>query len=102
MKPLLQFDSSLLKKSTAALFVLLMAGFGFVQAVHVHDVMAGQSSPTAHCSLCVVTHQSAAITSVSAAPVPVIAASIAEPSQPQLDSRMQFGASFIRPPPQSL
>jgi hypothetical protein len=102
MKPYLQFDRLPWKKCTAALFVLLMAGFGFVQAVHVHDALAGRTSPPSHCSLCVATHQTAAITPVSAAPVPVVQAAITEHSQPQLDSRLRVGASFIRPPPQDL
>jgi len=39
-----QLDRFPWKKCTAALFVLLIAGFGFVQAVHVHDALLGQSS----------------------------------------------------------
>ena len=97
-----QFDRFPWKKCTAALFVLLMAGFGFVQAVHVHDALVGQTSPPSHCSLCVAAHQAAAITAVSTAPVPYVEASVAELSQPQADSRLQVGAFFIRPPPKSL
>lgn len=102
MKFWLQFDRLPWKKCTAALFVLLMAGFGVVQAVHVHDALAGQTSSASHCSLCVAAHQTAAITPVSAAPVPVVETFVAELLQPQLDSRLQAGASFIRPPPQGL
>jgi len=97
-----QLDRFPWKKCTAALFVLLIAGFGFVQAVHVHDALLGQSSAPSHCSLCVAAHQAAAITPVSAAPVPRVEATIAELSQPQSDSRLQVGALFIRPPPQTL
>ena len=39
-----------------------MAGFGFVQAVHVHDALAGQSSPASHCSVCVAAHNAVLIT----------------------------------------
>ena len=102
MKLWLQFDRLPWKKCTAALFALLMAGFGVVQAVHVHDAQAGQTSSASHCSLCVAAHQTAAITPVSTGPVPVVEASVAELSQPQFVSRLRVGPSFIRPPPPSL
>jgi hypothetical protein len=98
----LKFDR-LPKHVCAALALgLLMVAIGFVQAVHVHDALGRQSSPASHCSFCVVAHNAAVITSLSSAPVPVVKASPADPSQPQLTSRLVIGASFIRPPPQSL
>lgn len=90
------------QQCTALLFVLLMAGFGFVQAVHVHDALAGQSSPASHCSVCVAAHNAVLITPPSVAPVPVVAAALLEASEPQLESRLQVAPSFIRPPPQNL
>ena len=65
MKPLFQTRRSLPQKWTALLFVLVMTGFGFVQAVHVHDTEPVQSSVTSHCSLCVVAHSAAIITPTS-------------------------------------
>jgi len=97
-----QFDRSLLRKYAAVLFVLLMAAMGFVQAVHVHDAMAQRTSPASHCSLCVVAHHAAAITPVNAAPTPMGAAAALDSADLQIDSRLQLGASFIRPPPQTL
>lgn len=97
-----QFDHSLLRKYTAVLFVLLMAAMGFVQAVHVHDAMAQRTSPPSHCSLCVVAHHAVAITPVNAAPTPMLAAAAVDSADLQIDSRQQLGASFIRPPPQTL
>lgn len=103
MTPLRQFERSLLQKYTAVLFVLLMVGFGFVQAVHVHDALAGQtSSPASHCSLCVVAHHAAAVAPVSVVPMPAIEAAVLAQSDPQLDSRQRVRTSFIRPPPPSL
>ena len=102
MKPLRQFDGSLLQKCAAVLFVLLMAGFGFVQAVHVHDALAGRTSPASHCSLCVVAHNAVLISPPSAAPLPALSAALLEADEPQLESRLHVTSSFIRPPPQSL
>jgi len=102
MNEIHQFDRPLLRKWTALLFVLVMAGFGFVQAVHVHDTLAKQTLPASHCSLCVVAHSAALITPPSAAPVPVLASALLAPSDPQLQSQLHVAFSFIRPPPQVL
>jgi hypothetical protein len=102
MQPLRQVDRRLLKKLTAGFFVLLMAGFGFVQAVHVHDALARQSSPASHCSLCVVAHSAAVVTAASTASAPVTESALLAVSKPQFRSQLQVASSFIRPPPQSL
>jgi len=103
MKPLRQSEPSLLQQCTAMLFVLLMIGFGFVQAVHVHDALAGQSSsPASHCSLCVVAHHAAAVAPASVAPMPVTGVAVLAQADPRPESRQQVGATFIRPPPQIL
>lgn len=102
MKPLFQIDRRTLKKFTAAFFVLVMAGFGIVQAVHVHDVLAKQTPPASHCSLCVVAHSAAVVTPVNAAVAPVVTSAAVALSDPQLRSQLRVASSFIRPPPQSL
>ena len=103
MKLLRQLECSLLQKCTAVVFVLLMAGFGIVQAVHVHDALGGQSSsPAPHCSLCMVAHNAALVTPTNAAPAPLISQAITVTLEPQLHSQRKTGPSFIRPPPQSL
>ena len=103
MKPLRQSESSLLQQCTAMLFALLMIGFGFVQAVHVHDALVGQSSsPASHCSLCVVAHHAAAVAPASVAPMPVTGVAVLAQADPRPESRQQVGATFIRPPPQIL
>jgi hypothetical protein len=102
MKQNPQFGRPLLRKWTALLFVLVMAGFGFVQAVHVHDALASQSTPASHCSLCVVAHSAALITSASGAPAPVFNPTQLAVLEPQLQSRLQVASSYIRPPPQDL
>jgi hypothetical protein len=102
MKEFRQFDRPRLQKWTALLFVLVMAGFGFVQAVHVHDALASQSAPASHCSLCVVAHSAALVSRVSAAPAPVLNSARLAVLEPQLLSRLQVASSYIRPPPQDL
>jgi hypothetical protein len=102
MGTFLKFERSSMQKCVALTLGLLMVGIGFVQAVHVHDALARQSSPASHCSFCVVAHNAAVITAVNSAPLPVVNASLLVNAQPQLTSRQQVGASFIRPPPQSL
>ncbi len=103
MKPPRQFERSLLKQCATVAFVLLMLGFGFVQAVHVHDVLAGQTSPPAsHCSLCVMAHNAVLISPVGVAPLPIATADVLTAIEPQLESRLQVSSSYIRPPPQSL
>jgi len=102
MKENRQFGRPLLQKWTALLFVLVMAGFGFVQAVHVHDALASQSAPASHCSLCVVAHSAAVITPASSAPALVLESAPLAVLEPQLLSRLHLTSSYIRPPPQDL
>jgi hypothetical protein len=102
MKPLQQSDRRVAKKFAAAFFVLVMAGFGFVQAVHVHDAVAARTSPPSHCSLCVVSYSAAVVTPVNAAIAPSVESTAVAVSDPQLQSHLQVASSFIRPPPQNL
>ncbi|HVP53669.1 MAG TPA: hypothetical protein VMU45_01645 [Candidatus Eisenbacteria bacterium] len=102
MKPFFHTGRTLSQKWMAAIFVLVMIGFGFVQAVHGHDTEAGQSTAASHCPLCVVAHSAAIVTSVNIAPAPVIQAVSLELPEPQLESRLQIASSYIRPPPQNL
>src|SRR5208283_3857655 len=102
MNVIRQFERPLLRKWTAVFFVLVMAGFGFVQAVHVHDALAGESAPASHCSLCVVAHSAAVITPASTAQAPVIESTVVAVSDPQLQSQLLVASAFIRPPPQNL
>jgi hypothetical protein len=97
-----QLIYSPLQKWSAVFFVLVMAGFGFVQAVHVHAAVAGQASPTSHCPLCVVARNAAVITPASVAPAPPVESAVLVVSEPQLRSRLQIVSSFIRPPPDNL
>ncbi|HEY4930422.1 MAG TPA: hypothetical protein VII23_02535 [Terriglobales bacterium] len=102
MTVICQFERPQLRKWTALLFVLVMAGFGFVQAVHVHDALASQSSPASHCSLCVVAHSAAVVTAVSSAPAPVQQSARLAVLEAQLQSQLHVASSYIRPPPQNL
>lgn len=98
MKPLQTLDHRL-KKYAAVLVVVLIAGFGFVQAVHVHDTLAKQSSPASHCSLCVIAHSAAVVTHASTSLAPIVRSALLAVSDPQLRSQLQVASSFIRPPP---
>ena len=102
MKPFFQTGRTLPQKWMAAFFVLVMIGFGFVQAVHVHDSEAAQSNVASHCPLCVVAHSTAIITPTSCAPAPVLEVAQLAVLEPQLQSHLQVASSYIRPPPQSL
>jgi hypothetical protein len=102
MKLFHQVDRHTLRKFAVALLVLVIAGFGFVQAVHVHDALAKPSSPASHCSLCVVAHSGAVITAAGAAVAPVVTSAAIVVSDAQLQSHLDVASSFIRPPPQSL
>jgi len=103
MTPQTQFEPTLLRKCTALLFVVLMVGFGFVQAVHVHDAVARQSSsPASHCSVCGVAHHAAVVTPLNTAMALVVASTVLAAGEPQQQPSLHVGTSFIRPPPQSL
>jgi len=96
-----QFGSTPLRKWTTLFCVLVIAGFGFVQAVHAHNVVDGQSA-AAHCSLCVVAHSAAAVTAATAAPAPALETARLAVLEPQLQSQLHVTSSYIRPPPQNL
>jgi hypothetical protein len=81
---------------------LVMVGFGFVQAVHVHDALTSQSSAASHCSLCMVAHSAAVITQASSAPALVQQSVRLAVPEPQLQSQLHVTSSYIRPPPQDL
>jgi len=102
MKQSPQFGRHPLQKWTALLFVLVMAGFGFVQAIHVHDALARKTAPESHCSLCVVAHSAALISPAGVAPMPVFDTAQVAVIEPQLQSHLQVAFSYIRPPPQNL
>ena len=101
MTPLQTLDHRL-KKYAAVFFVVLIAGFGFVQAVHVHDTLAKQSSPASHCSLCVIAHSAAVVAPASTSLAPIVRSALVAVSDPQLRSQLQVASSFIRPPPPTL
>ena len=102
MSLLSQFDRSSLQKYLAVWFVLVIAAMGVVQAVHVHDAMARQTSPASHCSLCVVAHNAAVVTPAGSTPTPATEASLADIFMTEFERQSQVCASFIRPPPQAL
>ncbi len=82
------------------LCVLIVACLGFVQAVHVHDVLPAQNR--SHCSLCIVAHNGAVVTATSTGPVPIIHSNTVAIPEQQLQPQLQVPSAFIRPPPQSL
>jgi len=102
MTPLRQFDRSPLQVVLAVTFAFVMVGFGLVQAVHVHNDFAKQTSPASHCSLCIAAHNTAAVVTTSSAPAPVLESAAVAVYETQFEPHIRIGASFIRPPPQSL
>jgi hypothetical protein len=102
MTPLRQFDRSPLQAGLAVVLALVMVGFGFVQAVHVHNELAKPASPASHCSLCIASHNTAVVVTASNAPAPVLESAIIAVHETQFEPQVRIGASFIRPPPQSL
>jgi len=99
-----QSDRAAFQKWIALLSVLVVAVFGFVQAVHVHDGLASDDGPNGptHCLICVAAHSVPVITSVSLAPALAFTAKLVASCDPQLDSQLVIRTSFSRPPPQSL
>jgi len=105
MKPTSQSDRAAFQKWIVSLFVLVVAVFGIVQAVHVHDGLAtdeGPGVPAAHCLICVSAHSAPIVTTVSLAPVLAHTATITPVLDPQLHPQLEIFSAFIRPPPQAL
>lgn len=90
---------------TALLFVLVMAVFGFVQAVHAHDGPTSDlrpNAPVTHCATCVASHSTAVRAEVSFAPVLALQPGTLLLSEPQLQSRLPIFGLYTRPPPPAL
>ena len=103
MKRKSQFERSLFQTWTVLLFVLVIAGFSFVQAAHMHGGATERPDPVAsHCSLCLAVHGAAVVSEVGSAPEPTFHSTILLLSEPQFELRLRVATSFIRPPPQSL
>jgi hypothetical protein len=105
MKPNSQFERGRFLKWSALFLVLVVAVFGFVQAVHVHDGLATDDNPTSastHCLICVASHSAPVVTTVSFAPALAHTATVTSVADPQLSSRLSIPSAFIRPPPQAL
>ena len=103
MKLWLQFDRLPWKKCTAALFVLLMAGFGFVQAVHVHDALGRTDfarNRTVHSAWSRITESFSLLPRV--APTQISESTKVAELEIQLQSHLHETHSNIRPPPQNL
>lgn len=96
-----QFERSLCWRFTAAFAVLLIAGLGFVQSVHLHDELAPSSAARSHCAICVFSHSPAVVTATGAAPAPSLDFATIKSSDPQLLSQLLVSSAFIRPPPVS-
>lgn len=94
-----QFETSWLRRITAFAAVLLIAGLGLVQAIHLHE-FAPSDAGRSHCALCVFSHNPAVLTAVRSAPVPVTRSAALVIADPQLRSRLLLPAVFIRPPPE--
>lgn len=94
-----QFASPFSRRMVAIFAVLLVAGIGFVQSVHLHEDVIPSGPTRSHCALCVFSHSPAVIT--AAGTTPALATDFASPQlqDPQLRSRLMVCSAFIRPPP---
>ncbi len=104
MKPYSQFARNGVQRWAALLMVLVIAVFGIVEVVHVHDGPANDArpnSPATHCATCVAAHSAAVKAEASFAPVLSFQPGTTFTNEPQLESRLVFFSSFIRPPPAS-
>src|SRR5689334_7538999 len=101
MKLLSQFEKPVCWRLTAAFAVLLIAGLGFVQSVHLHDELAPSSAARSHCAICVFSHSPAVVTAAGAAPAPALDFTTISSTDPQLRSQLLVSSTFIRPPPVS-
>jgi hypothetical protein len=100
-----QFDRAAFQKWCALLLVLVVALFGFAQAVHLHDLLAnedGPNGPPAHCLICVSAHSAPVVTTISPLPALALTAIVLADIDPQLRSCLIVSSKFIRPPPQVL
>jgi len=99
----LQLNASPLRKCMALLAVVVIAAFGFIQAVHMHGGPAEQAGHSSlHCSLCAAAHSIAVVTHAGTTVAPMMQAAIVPALDPQLQSHLHIPSSFIRPPPQGL
>jgi len=97
-----QFDRPAFQRWGALLLVLVVAVFGFAEAVHVHDSLApdhGPTAPATHCLICVTAHSVPVITAISITPVLAYTATVIATVDPQLRSCLVISTAFIRPPP---
>jgi len=93
-----QFEASLLRRVTALAAVLLIAGMGLVQSIHLHEC-APSDGGRSHCALCVFSHSPAVLTAARSAPILTTGFASFVAAEPQLRSRLLLPAAFIRPPP---
>jgi hypothetical protein len=94
-----QFAKSQCWRLTAVFAVLLIAGLGLVQSVHVHEELAPSRATRTHCALCVFSHSPAVITAAGSAPAKVPEVAYSHLAEPQLQSRLLVASAFVRPPP---
>lgn len=102
MKPNNQFVRGGAQRWVALFFVLVVAVFGFAQAVHMHRGLADESLPnrtTTHCGLCVASHSAVVTTDIGSAPILTHQLGSIVVAEPQLERRLTVFSSFTRPPP---
>ena len=94
-----KFENSLWRRLTAVFVVLLIAGLGFVESVHLHEGVDPSGAVNTHCALCVLSHIPAVVTTARSAPAPVLDFVSLPSAEPQLHSRLLVPSLSIRPPP---
>jgi hypothetical protein len=94
-----QIEPALIRRWTAVLVVLLVAGFGFVQSIHLHDDSVQTGAAHSRCALCAFSHSPAVITATGATPSPATNVAAQQCTEPELRSLLLVSSAFIRPPP---
>lgn len=96
-----QFEKALAVRCTALLCVLLVFGFGALEAVHAHP-HSRLASGSGSCAVCVSAHANAATATFLPATTLVMVAILAVPLRAESHTTGQKASLFIRPPPVAL
>jgi hypothetical protein len=94
-----QIGRSRLQRWIAVFAMVVIAGLGFVQAVHLHEDLAPSSVSHTHCALCMFSHSPAIVSAARSAPAPIGKSTALVIAETQLHSRLLLPAASIRPPP---
>lgn len=103
MQVLRQLEGSRLRKLAVVAVLLVFSALAFTQVAHSHPGRTRGGSPdTAHCSVCIAAHNTAAATQASVLVLSFASSPLLAIVSRQPHSRLVVAGLFIRPPPSSL